>query len=232
MVPDKKCRFDAVFISDLHLGNKFVDRILLKQFLDLIKSETATLYLTGDVFDAWRHCQPVDYLDMFDGFRQIVYIRGNHDGIFAEQQNPLPAAAIDSHKLCWNGKNGMVTHAHLFDKHFDKDSWWARFADATIYRVSRLLGCDLKAKIGRLGNLYSCQIENACTQIGQLFELDFMVIGHTHYGGERNLNGIRLFNLGSWLTTPYALFRTGDSYCFCSIDKNTMLPEQNKFKSF
>ena len=231
-ISDNNFQYDAVYISDLHLGNRFVDQDLLKQFLAGIKTQTRALYLVGDIFDAWRSCVPGDYLEMFSGFNEIIYIRGNHDGAFAEAQNPLPGAAVDSQKICWNGKNGVVTHAHLFDANFDKDSLWSRLADAAIYRFSRMIHCDLKANLGKIGENYSRKIEQSCAQIGQVFAVDFMIIGHTHYGGAKTLDGIKIFNLGSWLTVPYALFKAGDSYWFGVIEKGASFPAGQMFKPF
>jgi UDP-2,3-diacylglucosamine pyrophosphatase LpxH len=224
--------YDAVFISDLHLGNLFADIRLLGQFLSQIRDKTATLYLVGDIFDSWRHCETKDFIDLFKDFNEIVYISGNHDGVFAEAQNPLPGQAIEGQKLSWNGKTGLITHAHFFDQHFDKDSWWAKVTDAAIYNISRLIHCDIKAKLGKIGENYSARIEKSCSQMGRLFGADYMIIGHTHYGGERNVNGIRLFNLGSWITQPYALFKAGNQYSMLAVTALKPLPENGDFKPF
>lgn len=221
--------YDAVFISDLHLGNDFVNIPLLRKFLETIKDHTACLYLVGDIFDSWRHCKPSDYIDMFHGFKKIVYVRGNHDGQFAGQKNPLPEPAVDSEQICWNGKAGAVTHAHYFDAKFAKSSWWATSLDAIIYRVSRLINFDLKESLGQIGRNYSNKIEESCS-IGRLFAVDFMIIGHTHYGSERVVNGVRLFNLGSWLTEPFALFKANDSYSFQKVTADSLVPEPEEFK--
>ncbi|EKD81342.1 MAG: hypothetical protein ACD_39C01853G0001, partial [uncultured bacterium] len=150
----------------------------------------------------------------------------------AETHNPLPGTAVDSQKICWNGKNGVVTHAHLLDANFAKDSLWSRFADAAIYRFSRMIHCDLKAKLGKIGANYSSKIEQSCAQISQVFAIDFMIIGHTHYGGEKTRDGLKIFNLGSWLTVPYALFQAGDSYWFGAIERGATPPGSQMFKPF
>lgn len=227
-----KLHYEAVFISDLHLGNDFVDVELLKKFLQTIKEKTAALYLVGDVFDSWRHCKPAKFLEMFEGFNKIVFIMGNHDGAFAGAENPLNSPAIISEILCWNKINGIVTHAHLFDPHFENSSWWATLLDALIYKVSRLINYDLKESLGKIARDYSAKIEENSSLASEEFHGDFMIIGHTHYGGDRIVNGVRLFNLGSWLTEPFAFFKKGDSFVFKKIEENALLPSESDFKKF
>lgn len=224
-------RYDAVFISDLHLGNGFVDLSLLKNFLTDIKGRTARLFLVGDIFDLWRGCRPSEFADLFTGFEKIIYIRGNHDGINADSDNPFPDAAVDSELLKLGDRKGIVTHAHFFDANFDKDSLWARIADAAIYRVSRILNWDIKAHLGFIGQNYSDKIENSAATIGEMFGMNFMIIGHTHYGGSKLLKGIRLFNLGSWITRPYALFLRDNRYCFSPIKTGESLPDEKEFQA-
>lgn len=224
--------FDAVFISDLHLGNAFVDVTLLRNFLDAIRPRTDVLYLVGDIFDAWRHCNPSDFIELFQGFKKIVFIRGNHDCQFAGPSNPLPTPAIDGEKMTWNGRSGVVTHAQIFDANFDKASRWAVFTDTLIYWFSRLIRLDVKKHLGAIGRNYSDRIEKSCCTISRVFAEDFVIIGHTHYGGERVVGEVKLFNLGSWLTDPFALFKSGDDYVFRKITADALLPASEEFRKF
>ncbi|GAB4272567.1 MAG: UDP-2,3-diacylglucosamine diphosphatase [Candidatus Rifleibacteriota bacterium] len=224
--------YEAVFISDLHLGNDFVNIDLLQKFLTVIKPETETLYLVGDIFDTWRNCDPQKFLYLFEGFRKIVYLKGNHDGRFAGIDNPFPENAIISERLEWQNFSGIVTHAHLFDPHFHKSSWWAKLLDSIIYMVSRIIGVDIKNNLGRIGKNYSDEIEKSASMSAKVFKADFMIIGHTHYGGERRLNGVRLFNLGSWITKPFALFRKGNQFSFIEVSNKKLIPGEVEYSQF
>lgn len=221
--------YDAVFISDIHLGNRFADIERLRCFLDFLKERVEVLYLVGDIFDAWRDCRPQDFIGLFSGFKRLVFVRGNHDERFAGPENPFPFGAIDSEVLTWRDKTGLVTHAHFFDDKFENTPWWGRIADSLTYGISRLIGKDLKKMIGTAGNKYSQKIEDEAAKMAGLFKYDFVVIGHTHYGGDRTVRGIRLFNLGSWLTEPYALFRCGDRLAMKKIAADDFLPGEDDF---
>lgn len=222
-------RYDAVFISDIHFGNRFADTGRLRVFLDLLRDRVEALYLVGDIFDAWRNCSPQDFTGLFAGFKRLVFIRGNHDGRFAGPDNPFPGAAIDSEVLTWRGRPGLVTHAHFFDEEFENTPWWGRIADSLTYFLSGLLGKDLKKMIGAAGSKYSEKIEDETAKMAGLFKYDFVVMGHTHYGGDRTVRGIRLFNLGSWLTEPYALFKCGDRLAMKKIAADDFFPGPDDF---
>ncbi len=221
--------YDAVFISDIHMGNRFADICKLRGFLDLLRDRVEVLYLVGDIFDAWRDCRPQDFMGLFAGFKRLVFVRGNHDERFAGPENPFPFAAIDSEVLTWGDKTGLVTHAHFFDEKFENTSLSGRIADSLIYFLSGLIGKDLKNMIGAAGSKYSQKIEDETAKMAGLFKYDFVVIGHTHYGGDRIVRGIRLFNLGSWLTEPYALFRCGDRLAMKKIVADDFLPGPGDF---
>ncbi|KAJ6252536.1 udp-2 [Anaeramoeba flamelloides] len=100
-------KFQAVVISDLHLGAgiiaegkfpKYKNKMLLTHFLNSIKKEKSVthLILLGDIWDNWAtsiDLQPPDILEVINHYnwfkealysvsssgKKIIYIKGNHD---------------------------------------------------------------------------------------------------------------------------------------------------------
>ena len=86
-------RFRTLFLSDIHLGTRACKAELL---IDFLRHHSAdTLYLVGDVVDAWRLRQawywPQSHNDVVQKLLRmarkgcrIVYLPGNHDELLRE----------------------------------------------------------------------------------------------------------------------------------------------------
>jgi UDP-2,3-diacylglucosamine pyrophosphatase LpxH len=123
-------KYKTIFISDVHLGTKDCKAIELNDFLK--ENSCETLYLVGDIIDAWKMQQnKLKWKDSHtDVIRRIlklskkgvkvVYVAGNHD----EFLRPMIkyAANIGNVQICnqathlgVDGKKYMVVHGDLFD---------------------------------------------------------------------------------------------------------------------
>ena len=79
--------YEAIIISDLHLGTRYSKCDELLQFLKTHK--TKKLILNGDIIDGWalsrgskwnnKHSKIVSELLKISLNTEIIYIRGNHD---------------------------------------------------------------------------------------------------------------------------------------------------------
>jgi hypothetical protein len=123
-------KYRTIFISDVHLGTRDCKARELNEFL---KNNTCdTLYLVGDIIDAWKIQQnKLKWKDSHtEVFRRIlkhskkgtrvVYVAGNHD----EFLRPMIkyAASFGNIEICnqathlgVDGKKYLVTHGDLFD---------------------------------------------------------------------------------------------------------------------
>jgi UDP-2,3-diacylglucosamine pyrophosphatase LpxH len=125
-----KPSYKTIFISDVHLGSKDCKADLLLQFLKSHKCET--LYLVGDIIDAWKmqqnklswkqsHTNIVKkILGLSKKGVRVIYVAGNHDE-FLRPMIPY-AANFGNIKLCnmtchegIDGKRYLVIHGDLFD---------------------------------------------------------------------------------------------------------------------
>ena len=122
--------YRSIFVSDVHLGTKDSQAEKLNNFL---KHNTCdTLYLVGDIIDAWRiqqnkwrwkqsHTNVVRrILGHAKRGTRVVYIAGNHDE-FLRPMIPygFSFGSVEIHNqiehIGADGKHYLVTHGDLFD---------------------------------------------------------------------------------------------------------------------
>src|SRR5690606_19757391 len=115
-------KFRTIWISDIHLGTRGCNAELLIDFLD--HTDSATLYLVGDIIDGWRLKKrfywPAAHNDVVwrilkrarRGTR-IVYIPGNHDEMF-RQFTGLNFGGVEIRRAAFHdtadGRRLMVLH--------------------------------------------------------------------------------------------------------------------------
>ena len=123
-------KYKSIFISDVHLGTKDCKADLLNNFLKHNKCET--LYLVGDILDAWRiqqnkwrwkqsHTNVVrTILGHAKRGTRVIYVAGNHDE-FLRTLIPYNISfgnveiVNQSEHVGVDGKHYLVTHGDLFD---------------------------------------------------------------------------------------------------------------------
>jgi len=126
----KNKTYRTIFISDTHLGSKDCKADLLLNFLK--NNSCETLYLVGDIIDAWKIQQNkltwkqshTNIVKKILGFSKkgvkVIYVTGNHDE-FLRPMIPY-AASFGNIELCnmkthygKDGKRYLVVHGDLFD---------------------------------------------------------------------------------------------------------------------
>jgi UDP-2,3-diacylglucosamine pyrophosphatase LpxH len=123
-------KYKTIFISDVHLGTKDCKADYLDNFLK--NNSCETLYLVGDIIDAWKiqqnkmkwkqsHTDVIRrILKLAKKGTQVIYVAGNHDE-FLRPMIPY-AASFGNVKICnqithtgIDGKKYLVVHGDLFD---------------------------------------------------------------------------------------------------------------------
>jgi UDP-2,3-diacylglucosamine pyrophosphatase LpxH len=136
--------YRSIFISDVHLGTRDCQAVQLNDFL---KHNTCdTLYLVGDIIDAWRiqqnkwrwkqsHTNVVRrVLGHAKRGTRVIYIAGNHDE-FLRPMIPygFSFGLIEIHNqfehIGADGKHYLVTHGDLFDGITRLAPWLAFLGD-------------------------------------------------------------------------------------------------------
>ena len=117
----------AYFISDLHLGAKYLPDTLERErrvcrFLESIRHDAAELYLLGDILDYWyeyKYVVPRGYIRFFgklaeladDGVK-ITWVTGNHDvWLFDYLRDQLNMTVLYGHtEVTTMGKRILIAH--------------------------------------------------------------------------------------------------------------------------
>lgn len=118
---------DTYFISDLHLGAKYMTDSLERErrvcrFLDSIHDSVAELYLLGDILDYWyeyKYVVPRGYIRFFgklaelaDSGVKITWVTGNHDvWLFDYLRDQIGLTVLNGHtEVVSQGKRILISH--------------------------------------------------------------------------------------------------------------------------
>ena len=233
-----KQKFRTVWISDIHLGTKGCNAVLLLDFLRNIECET--LYLVGDILDGWRlrkgwywpdeHNEVVRrILKLAHRGTRVVLIAGNHD----EMLRPYAGftfggveVALEAIHTTRDGRRLLVTHGDAFDVVVLYHRWLA-FAGDQAY--SLLLQANVvlnrvrrrfKLPYWSLSSYLKKRVKNAVAFVGEFEEavaraasergVDGVVCGHIHCAEIRQIGAITYYNDGDWVESCTALVEAGD----------------------
>ena len=231
-------RYRAVFISDLHLGTPGCKSAYL---LDFLRShESDSLYLIGDVLDAWqlrnRWYWPQQHNDVVQKVlrkarkgTRVVYVPGNHDES-VRQFRGLSFGDIEIAEeavhVTADGRRLWLVHGDLFDGVVQNARWLAKLGD-TAYTFTLWLNHHFNRVRHRMGLGYwslsqylKHKVKNAVSFISD-FEhtvasearrrgYDGVVCGHIHKAEIREIDGILYCNDGDWVESLTALVETYD----------------------
>ena len=115
------------FISDLHLGAKYLSEPLERErrvcrFLESIRSDAGALYLLGDILDYWyeyKHVVPRGFIrflgklaELADDGVKITWVTGNHDvWLFDYLRDQLGLTVLRGHTVVEvGGKRLFISH--------------------------------------------------------------------------------------------------------------------------
>lgn len=130
--------YRAIFISDIHLGTRDCDAVLVDRFLR--ESHCQTLYLVGDFIDIWRikaiRYWPQEHLNVIRRiisltrkYSQVIYTPGNHDEHLVKYLEGdqltfgnLKVIPETIHEGL-DGLSYMVSHGHQYDNIVQHHLW-------------------------------------------------------------------------------------------------------------
>jgi UDP-2,3-diacylglucosamine pyrophosphatase LpxH len=210
--------YDAIVISDLHLGSEVSQAKQLVRFLDLLKEGvllTRELILNGDVFDSWdfrrlrkNHWKVLSVIRSLSDHVKIVWLSGNHDypEDAATVAQLIGAEVLDRYILESGGKKILVFHGHIFDR-FIADhpiiTVVVDFLYAVLHKIDKSFRLSRWAK-HRSKTFLRCseKIEREARQLAEKLDCNVAVCGHTHLEWATADGGIEYYNSGSWCEQP------------------------------
>lgn len=192
-------------VSDLHLGSAFCRA---ERFLEFLKGlpENAALVLNGDTVTRWN--RKLTKLDMaiLDRLREeserrkIIWVRGNHDEHF-KLENPASIEFTDKHIV---DDDILIRHGHESDS--IRTFFWPLIH--VMYHLHRLrlwLGLSelstssFAKQVAFLYKPYKELFIRNALRYAERTGYKTVILGHIHSTDDRQVNGIRYLNTGSWI---------------------------------
>jgi UDP-2,3-diacylglucosamine pyrophosphatase LpxH len=119
-------RYRTAWISDVHLGTRGSNAGALLEFLR--DYEVRTLYVVGDLIDAWQMRRgfywPQEHNDVIQKIlrksrkgTRVVYIPGNHDDLLGKFYGAYGNITIQKHAIhkLADGRRMLIIHGHELD---------------------------------------------------------------------------------------------------------------------
>jgi UDP-2,3-diacylglucosamine pyrophosphatase LpxH len=200
--------YDALIISDIHLGSKVCNSKRLYDFLQLVYTNTGLLVINGDFFDNLdfrrlkkSHWKILSLLRKLSKYVNIVWIRGNHDDHPEVISSLVGLDFQDEYIFSSGNKNILCLHGDRFDDFIYRYPTTSKLADY-VYRsiqvvdkrfIPSLLKNTSKTYLGCTEAIMKGSTEYALSK-----GADCVCVGHTHLPLENKEGSVHYFNSGCW----------------------------------
>ena len=226
-------KYQAVVVSDLHLGTKDSKAEEFIEFLE--KHPTDLLILNGDIVDGWalnrgtkwkkQHTKVISKLLQLSNTTQIIWIRGNHDEFIQDFIGThLGAIEIkEDYKLDIHNtvENYYIFHGDVVDVFITKYKWLSKIGAVgydfaltlnrwyNTYRKWRNLpyqSISQKIKSGvKAATNYINDFETTALSMATKKGCNGVMCGHIHQPEDRMIDGKRYINSGDWIENMSAI---------------------------
>ena len=215
--------FDAIVLSDLHLGSSLCQADLLLETLEEMSEKTHLLVLNGDVFDSHdfrRLCKKqwkvLSKIRKISGDTKVVWVAGNHDGPIDLISQLLGVDAVEEFAFYSHKAKILATHGDRFDSIMKASPKLADFGGWLYRQMSHLLPKRMVRAAKYQSKIYlRCvdQVKDGALKEARERGFDGVVCGHTH-APESTYTGAQkewYANSGSWTDMPcsYLTIRDG-----------------------
>lgn len=221
-------QYDAVFISDTHLGTRGCKD---KQLLAFLKSfQSKHLFLVGDIIDGWRLKQSFywnethnliikEILKKSKKGTKVVWIIGNHDEFMRPHLEHFDSFGnieiVNEYDYHIEGRRYWVVHGDEFDGIVRYHKWVALLGDSAYtfllwanrhFNNARALfgmgywslSAYMKKKVKKAVN-FMMEFELSLAKEAGNRGYDGVICGHVHNPVSLQINGIHYLNTGDWV---------------------------------
>ena len=226
-------KYQAIIVSDLHLGIKDSKADEFIEFLDT--HPTDLLILNGDIIDGWalnrgakwkkKHTKVISKILKLSNKTQIIWIRGNHDEFIQEFIGThLGAIEIrEDYKLDIDNtmESYYIFHGDVIDVFITKYKWLSKIGAVgydfalwlnrvyNAYRKWRKLPyISISQKIKesvKVATNYVNDFEVTALSMATKKGCNGVICGHIHQPADRIINGKRYLNSGDWIENMSAI---------------------------
>ena len=226
-------KYQAVIVSDLHLGTKDSKAEEFIEFLE--KHPTDLLILNGDIVDGWalnrgtkwkkQHTKVISKILQLSNTTQIIWIRGNHDEFIQDFIGThLGAIEIkEDYKLDIHNtvESYYIFHGDVVDVFITKYKWLSKIGAVgydfaltlnrwyNTYRKWRNLpyqSISQKIKGGvKAATNYINDFETTALSMATKKGCNGVMCGHIHQPEDRMIDGKRYINSGDWVENMSAI---------------------------
>jgi UDP-2,3-diacylglucosamine pyrophosphatase LpxH len=208
--------FDAIIISDLHLGSDNCQAKSLCAFLESIvegERRTAKLILNGDVFDSIdfrrlkkNHWKVLSLIRKLSDKIEIIWICGNHDGSAEIISHLLGVQVADEFVLASSRRHILVLHGHVFDEFLDAHPVLTWLGDLIYWFLQSIDRTHYFAKLAKRNSktFLRCSqiIEDKSRRYARGKQCSAVCCGHTHHAVANWTENVHYFNSGCWTELP------------------------------
>jgi UDP-2,3-diacylglucosamine pyrophosphatase LpxH len=211
---------NTILVSDIHLGARNNRTDLLAE---LLRSDFDRLILNGDTVDCmdFRRFRPRDWrivhqLQLIARERDLVLVRGNHDGKASEEHfhaldalaDLLGAQWHEEYPLSIGSDRYLVLHGDQFD-HTLNLSWVGDAADwfyRQTQRASTSVARFLKGRVKHWGGVNE-SVRIGATRYARENGFSGVITGHTHFCHDEIIDDVHYLNSGCWVDWPCTFIR-------------------------
>lgn len=236
--------FDAIILSDIHLGSSNCQAKCLSRFFEkIVEGElvASRLILNGDVFDSIdfrrlnkSHWKVLSLIRKLSDRIDIIWISGNHDGSAELISHLLGVTMKDEYVLTSGDREILFLHGHVFDDFIDAHPILTWVGDCIYLLLQRIDRTHYFAKLAKKGSktFLRCarKIEEGAVEHARKKGCRIVCCGHTHHAVARRESPISYYNSGCWTELPctYLTLRDGwielHSFDVRSAEESSPLP--------
>jgi UDP-2,3-diacylglucosamine pyrophosphatase LpxH len=206
----------TIIVSDIHLGSKNSQARWLSQ---LLESDFDRLIVNGDAINNLNlkklkdhHWALLDQLRQIGRDRELIMIRGNHDGKGIAKEglcaaNVLPTLlgvpCHDEYQLEMGHRHYLLLHGDRFDPtvHQPIITDAADWCYQTVQKVNKKAAKWLKRKVKKLGGVLEF-VKRRSVHYARSLGCQGVITGHTHFAADEWIDGIHYLNSGCWVDRP------------------------------
>lgn len=200
--------FDAILLSDLHLGAEACQVRTLQDFIDYLPS-TDRLILLGDVLEnteyrlTKQHWRVLSQMRKLADQLELIWVQGNHDHDAESVAHLIGAKFVPEYTFKSGDREVLCVHGDAWDRFITDHPIITNIADWFYLRMQRM-SRRLANRAKRSSKTFlRCvdRVRSEAMKYGQAKHADVVICGHTHFAeaaAEPVASPCAYYNTGCW----------------------------------